>query len=62
MNICATTGKTIYKNEKEAQQGLERFLQKMPDYNGEPYFCLYCSNYHFGKKKDKPTKNKRKRT
>jgi len=60
MSICSTTGKTIYNNAKEAQKGLTRMLERVPSYEGEPYFCLYCFNYHFGQKKDKPVKAKRK--
>lgn len=62
MAICSTTGKTLYNSEKEASKGLQRMVEKMPSYDGEPYFCLYCSSYHFGRKKDIPVKNKRKRT
>jgi len=61
-NICATTGKTIYANEKEAIKGLEYFVKKIKHYDGEPYYCLYCDGYHFGKKRDKPVRRKRKRT
>lgn len=62
MSICSTTGKTIYNNHKEALKGLYRMTERVPDYDGEPYYCLYCSSYHFGRKKEKPVKNKRKRT
>ena len=61
MNICATTGKTIYSDEKQAAKGLDRMVERVPDYDGEPYYCLYCTNYHFGRRKDR-VKNKRKRT
>ncbi len=62
MSICPTTGKTQYDSEKAASVGLERMKKYKPDYDGEPYFCMYCSNYHFGKKQEKPVKKKRKRT
>jgi len=62
MSICSTTGKTIYNNLREAYKGLRRMIERVPDYEGEPYYCLYCSFYHFGRKKEKPIKNKRKRT
>lgn len=60
--ICATTGKVIYNTEKEAYKGLNNFLKQLSDYDGEPYYCFYCGFYHFGKKRDKPIKKKRKRT
>jgi hypothetical protein len=56
--ICPTTGKTSYHSEKEAVKGLKRFLEKVPDYEGEPYMCMYCGSYHFGSRK-KPDKRKR---
>ena len=48
-------------DEKQAAKGLDRMVERVPDYDGEPYYCLYCANYHFGKRKDR-VKNKRKRT
>lgn len=48
--ICSTTGKTKYDTEKSAQSGLEKMKKHRPDYAGEPYFCLYCSSYHFGRR------------
>lgn len=60
-NICATTGKRQYASDKEAQKGLEKFRERMPDYMGEPYFCMYCGGHHFGARKE-PVKKKRKRT
>lgn len=59
--ICATTGKRQYSSDKDAQKGLEKFRERMPNYDGAPYFCLYCQNYHFGARKE-PVKKRRKRT
>jgi hypothetical protein len=59
--ICPTTGKRQYQSDKEAQKGLDRFRERIPDYEGAPYLCLYCHNYHFGMRKE-PIKKKRKRT
>lgn len=53
--ICPTTGKTQYKSEQAARKGLERFRERMPDYEGEPYLCMYCGQHHFGK----PAKRKK---
>lgn len=62
MSICSTTGKTQYKTEKDAESGLEKMKKYRPDYDGEPYFCMYCDNYHFGKKQQrKKEKNERNR-
>lgn len=58
MSICPTTGKNQYQTEKDAEAGLTRMKERIPSYDGEPYYCLYCGNYHFGKLKDKP-KNKK---
>jgi hypothetical protein len=60
-DICATTGKRQYASEKEAGKGLDRFRERVPDYEGQPYFCLYCQTYHFGARKE-PVKRRRKRT
>jgi hypothetical protein len=57
MSICPTTAKTKYKNEQEANKGLEKFKEKIPSYNGESYYCFYCGGYHFGRQ-DKKDKNK----
>jgi hypothetical protein len=62
MSICPTTAKTQYSTEKDALAGLDRMLKIRPEYDGEPYLCIYCSHYHFGKKQDKPVKKARKRT
>lgn len=56
MSICPTTGKTQYANDKDAAAGLEKMKKHRPEYEGEPYFCMYCSNYHFGKKQEKKKK------
>lgn len=55
--ICPTTGKRQYPSEQAAQKGLEKFREKMPGYEGEPYLCLYCGHHHFGSKK--PAKRKK---
>lgn len=60
-DMCPTTGKRQYPSEKEATKGLKRFREKEPDYEGEPYLCLYCRRYHFGSRKP-PVKRRRKRT
>lgn len=60
-DVCPTTGKRQYPSEKEALKGLERFRERTPDYEGEPYYCLYCYGYHFGARKA-PVKKRRKRT
>lgn len=60
-DICATTGKRQYSSEKDAQKGLQRFRERTPDYEGEPYLCMYCQRYHFGARKE-PVKRRRKRT
>lgn len=62
MSICPTTAKTQYKTEKDAQAGLEHMSKFRPDYDGEPYYCMYCYCYHFGRKQDRPAKKSRKRT
>lgn len=62
MSICPTTAKTIYRNEQEANKGLEKFKEKIPSYDGESYYCFYCGNYHFGRKQDNPKPKQRKRT
>jgi len=49
--ICPTTGKTQYPSEQAARKGLQRFKEKIPDYEGEPYLCLYCGSHHFGSRK-----------
>jgi hypothetical protein len=59
--ICPTTGKRQYQSDKEAQRGMEKFRERMPDYDGSPYLCLYCGCHHFGARKD-PVKKRRKRT
>lgn len=59
--ICATTGKRQYSSDKDAQKGLEKFRERMPDYEGAPYLCMYCQTYHFGAFKE-PVKKRRKRT
>jgi hypothetical protein len=56
MRMCSTTGKTMYNNLKEAQKGLIKLIDHLPNYNGEPYFCIYCSYYHFGRKKKPKSK------
>lgn len=62
MGICPTTGKTQYGSEKDAAVGLEKMKKHRPEYDGEPYFCMYCSNYHFGKSQSKKKeKNERNR-
>ncbi len=58
MSICATTGKTKYNSDKEAAVGLENMKKHRPEYEGEPYFCMYCSSYHFGKRPEKKKKVK----
>ena len=58
MSICPTTGKTKYKTEKAAADGLEKMQKHKPEYDGEPYFCMYCGDYHFGKKPEKKKKVK----
>ena len=60
-NICPTTGKRQYQSDKDAQKGLDKFRERAPEYNGEPYFCLYCGHHHFGARKE-PARNRRKRT
>lgn len=60
-NICPTTGKRQYGSDKEAQKGMEKFRERMPDYDGAPYLCMYCRTYHFGARKE-PVKKRRKRT
>ena len=59
MSICPTTAKTQYSTEKDALAGLDRMLKIRPEYDGESYYCLYCSYYHFGRKQ---VKKARKRT
>lgn len=62
-SICPTTGKTMYETEEEAWDSLEYFSKKTPNYDdGFPYYCLYCEKYHFGRKNNRKTKKKRKRT
>jgi hypothetical protein len=56
MATCPTTGKTMYNNQKEAQKGLIRMVDHLPTYEGQTYFCLYCEQYHFGRKKQKKKK------
>lgn len=60
MSICPTTGKAQYNSEKDAATGLEKMKKFRPDYDGEPYFCMYCSNYHFGKSQNKKLKKEKK--
>lgn len=50
-SICPTTGKRQYPSEQAASRGLEKFREKMPGYEGEPYLCLYCGHHHFGSRK-----------
>lgn len=52
MSICPTTGKSQYKDEKEAEAKLLWMKEKVPSYEGEPYYCLYCGSYHFGRSKE----------
>jgi hypothetical protein len=59
--ICPTTGKTRYPSEKAAANGLLKFTERQPDYEGSSYLCMYCGEYHFGSKKP-PKKGRRKRT
>lgn len=60
MSICPTTGKNQYKNEQDAQSGLTKYKERMPSYEGEAYYCLYCGSYHFGRSKENQ-KNKLKK-
>ena len=53
--ICPTSGKRQYDSENAAQKGLEKFKEKIPNYEGEPYFCMYCGFHHFGSRR-KPKK------
>lgn len=55
--ICPTTGKRQYPSEQAAAKGLEKFRERMPGYEGEPYLCLYCGRHHFGSRKQ-PAKRK----
>lgn len=59
--VCPATGKRQYASEKEAAKGLQKFRERVPDYEGEPYYCLYCDHHHFGARKE-PVKRGRKRT
>ena len=58
MSICSTTAKTQYKNEKDAIKGLEKFKEKLPSYDGAPYYCFYCGSYHFGRRQQKNSSKK----
>ena len=58
---CPTTGKVQHGTEEDAQETLVLFRKKFPDYNGSPYFCLYCYTWHLGRKSE-PQKKKRKRS
>lgn len=62
MSICPTTGKKKYDSELSADKGLDKMKERLPDYDGESYYCFYCDGYHFGRKKDIPVKSRRKRT
>lgn len=59
---CPINGKIQHESEKDAEYALKQTLKKYPDYNGEPYYCMYCDKWHLGRKSERPKRKKRKRT
>lgn len=62
MMSCPNNGKIQHESEEDAEYVLKQMRKKYPDYDGQPYHCMYCSMWHLGRRSEKPKKKKRKRT
>jgi len=60
MNICPNNGKVQYDSQEEAEKAIPKIVRKYGE-SGLPYYCMYCSKWHLGRKSP-PKKKKRKRT
>lgn len=60
---CPNSGKIQYESQKEAEFALEKMRKRYTDStNHESYFCMYCENWHLGRRSERPKRKKRKRT
>jgi hypothetical protein len=58
---CPATGKIQYETEEDAKKAIPRIVRKYGA-SGEPYYCMYCSHWHLGRRQERSRKKRRKRT
>ena len=51
LHTCPNNGKVQHETEEDAEVVLDKMLKEKPDYDGRPYFCVYCEKWHLGRKK-----------